>query len=748
MRSLLAMTLLALPAFPQNVAAPERFAAVRAAIAAEVEAGNSPSIAVGVLDRGEIVWAEGFGSIDVERRRPATADSIYRLASISKPFTATAIMQLVERGLIDLDAPVNRYLDVPLRAYRGRAEDITVRRLLNHTAGLPTHWNFFYANPEGGDRPPDREESIRRFGFAAFEPGTQTNYSNFAFGVLDHLVARQGKHPNGYRGWLVQHLLDPLGMTHTDVGVRPGKEEHAAIGYRRQGSGWEAVRDYGFDHDGASAVRSSVNDLMRFARLQLLRGKVSDLRLLDEASVQAMRERTAAKIGNSYGIGWSVGEVRGAAVLQHSGGMPGVSTQFLVFPELNAAIAMLTNTGDRGAGNRTLERILDVVLGEATPGAGGLGWRYGPTPPGKDTHRGLIVHPDGPLQVRFGADWLGNPSLAIGDQPPMRCKAVARGSRLEIESRRDFPLGHPGVGAADLAFELDLKGDRSSGLLYATVDGVCRLPFWCELVREAPKPKDTLRVISYNVLVGFRDSDVGRFLPGCQREAKIAAWLAAQRPDVVALQEMNGFTEDSLRRLAAVWGHPHVAMLKQDGYPVALTSSQPITVIDRHREGLHHGMLHATTHDTDFVVVHFVPSPGVPRKIAECERALQCYRQALAAGRPAIVLGDFNSIAATDVELFSTEAREQYAKWRYLIAGDRPAEIAMTALLEAGAEDVLPRFGYGSPTLPLPRIDFVLASPELAARCTAARWLCDPELLQLSDHPPVTADFLIRANPK
>ena len=139
------------------------------------------------------------------------------------------------------------------------------------------------------------------------------------------MVARLGG--QSYRDWLVSELCDPIGMTHTDLGVRPGAAALAAHGYRKQGDAWQQVKDYGFDHDGASAVRSSALDLMRFARLQINRGQVDGARVLSEAGALAMRKKRGTAARSRFGIGWSISEIAGNLVLGHSGGMPGVSTQ-------------------------------------------------------------------------------------------------------------------------------------------------------------------------------------------------------------------------------------------------------------------------------------------------------------------------------------------------------------------------------------------------------------------------------------
>lgn len=721
----------------QEVAAPEHLRAARSKVAAEVANGNAPSLSVAVFEKDKVVWAEGFGHANLAGNTPATADTSYRLASISKPFTATAAMLLVERKLLDLDAPANRYLQTKLRAMRGRAKQITLRRLLNHTAGLPTHWNFFY-EPEPT---PPRERSIRDHGFAAFEPGTTTNYSNFAFGVLDHIVGRVSK--KGFRDFLQEELLQPLGMRHTEVGMPKAEHHRPAVGYTKKNGAWQPVTDYGFDHDGASAIWSSANDLMRFALLQLNDGKIDGKQILAPEHVLTMRTQTGVAAGSSFGIGWSVKDRRGDLAIRHSGGMPGVSTQLVIFPGRQLAVCVLNNSGNRGATNRALKAILDDTRPPPPPLVRTpMGPPRVPRPLPKGEWRGVLAHPDGPLPVHVRSSEQDGWQIAVQDRLLGKATADTLGEdRVQVRCNAEIPVGHRGVQSYRLTFELRPTATGYAGVAYADATSVCRLPHWCELHRAEPKPNNTHRVISYNILVGFRDSSVGRFLPGCRREQKISAWLASQQPDVVALQEMNGYTAARLKTLAAGWGHAHVALLKENGYPVALTSRYPITDVQRLRQNLHHGMLRLTTGGIDYIVVHFRPHPGTDYKTAEARTATECYQQALAAGRQAIVLGDFNSIHPADARRFSAAARTRYEKWRYLIADDLPAEVAMQPLLDAGAVDVFGAHGNVPQELPLPRIDFLLASPKLAATAQTSRWLCEPEFLRWSDHPPVVADF-------
>lgn len=124
-----------------------RFNRVRSKIQELMLKNQLPSVAVAVAQHGKIVWEQGFGWADREQLHPATADTMYSLASISKPFTATAVMTLVKQGKLELDAPANDYLGAAkINGLAGDASEATVRRLLNHTSGMPLHWQFVYVN--------------------------------------------------------------------------------------------------------------------------------------------------------------------------------------------------------------------------------------------------------------------------------------------------------------------------------------------------------------------------------------------------------------------------------------------------------------------------------------------------------------------------------------------------------------------------------------------------------------------------
>ncbi|MDG1496087.1 MAG: serine hydrolase [Porticoccaceae bacterium] len=166
-----------------------RFDGVRATIETHIINSDIPSAAVAVAKDGKFIWQQGFGLANEEEKISATEHTLYSLASISKPVAATGLMVLVEKGLLDLDKPANYYLDsTKLTAYMGDAKDATVRRLANHTSGIPAHFHPIYE--DNGKPAPSMDESIRRYGNITMKPGELFQYSNFAFGVIDYIVER------------------------------------------------------------------------------------------------------------------------------------------------------------------------------------------------------------------------------------------------------------------------------------------------------------------------------------------------------------------------------------------------------------------------------------------------------------------------------------------------------------------------------------------------------------------------------
>jgi len=330
----------------QSVPAPsqDRFARAKALIVEAVQKGKAPSISIAAAEDGRVVWEESFGYADKEKKINATPDSLYALASISKAFTGTGLMVLAEKKLLDLDKPVNDYLgDGKLTAHVGSTDQATLRRMLYLEAGMPMHWNIFHATEPG--RPPSQDESIRRYGIIVNEPGREYVYSNFAYGVLDRVISRvSGK---AYAEFMNGEVFRPLQMDRTSVHVPPELTAYAVQNYDGAGRPLPALA---YDHDGASAVYSSVHDLIRFGQFHLNNRVPGQKPILSAASRELLHRPSSlsasepSEIGEPrMAMGWGVVDVARHHFVIASGAAPGTQTRLALLPEKNMAVAILCN---------------------------------------------------------------------------------------------------------------------------------------------------------------------------------------------------------------------------------------------------------------------------------------------------------------------------------------------------------------------------------------------------------------------
>lgn len=319
---------------------------------------NVPSIAVAVARDGKIVWEEGFGWANRAKRIVATPDTAYSLASVSKPLTATGLMILTQRGLIDLDRPMNDYLGRnKIVARVGDARDATVRRVANHTSGLPQHWQYFYA-----DEPiprPSMEETIARSAQLVTAPGEAFVYSNLGYGLIEYAIERSsGK---AFADFMREEVFLPLGMTHSFISVGAKSRERAAIRYARNGA---EISFYDVDTRGAGGAFASAHDVLLFAMFSLKNHLPSQQPILKDATIDSMAPAQGDPDTYRYGIGWESrprAAYNGLRAVAHRGDMAGVSTRLTMFPDQGIAIVVLSNCENKI--NRPIEEsIVNALL--------------------------------------------------------------------------------------------------------------------------------------------------------------------------------------------------------------------------------------------------------------------------------------------------------------------------------------------------------------------------------------------------
>jgi len=341
--------------------APATLDSLRAHIRRVMDSTKTPSIAVAVAKGGRIVWEEGFGFADVEHRTPATPATLYSMASISKPITATGLMKLVEQGKIDLDRPANDYLGAAkITGLAGPASGATVRRVMSHTAGLPLHYRFFYAG--GAVTRPTMDEAISRYAIVVFPPGAVYSYSNLGYGVLEEIIAKVSGKP--YETFMQEEVFKPLGMPTTTIGTGAGIANSAV----RYTADWKPIAFYDFDHRAASAVYTSAHELVRFGMFHLKDHLADQRPILKDATLDAMHHReTPGDTTSGYGLGWAIGYEQGIRVVSHTGGMPGVATSLKLYPEQNMAIVALANTSGAAPHRIAVDIAAAVVPGYKPP---------------------------------------------------------------------------------------------------------------------------------------------------------------------------------------------------------------------------------------------------------------------------------------------------------------------------------------------------------------------------------------------
>jgi CubicO group peptidase (beta-lactamase class C family) len=338
------------------------FAPVRSFILRTLAEKRVPSISVAVAKNGQILWEEAFGLADREKMTLATPQTIYSLASITKPFTATAVMELLEKQKIDLDRPINDYLgNTKLTGLAGDASAATIRRVLSHTAGLPLHYHFFYEN--SGDELPDMAETIERYGIIVHPPGLVWEYSNLGYGILGYAVSCVSQ--LDYADYLRTQVFLPLGMTHSFVGIGSGLHPYA----QRYDEEQRVLPWFDFDHRGASAIYATAHDLVRFGMFHLKDHLKDQEPILKDATLDTMKiaANTTATAGAqhkvAYGLGWQINpDDHGYLEVGHEGAMTGATTILNLYPKEDLAIVVLANTFNENAVVDTAQQIAAAVL--------------------------------------------------------------------------------------------------------------------------------------------------------------------------------------------------------------------------------------------------------------------------------------------------------------------------------------------------------------------------------------------------
>jgi serine beta-lactamase-like protein LACTB len=346
--------------------AAEKQARIENAIATFLKETQTPGLSAAVVEDGQLVWSAGFGMADLENSVPATADTVYRLASVSKSLTPTSAMALWEQGRLELDSPVQKYCP----AFPQKPWPVTTRQLLGNLGGIRSYnvpeqpYSVSQSDPEvGNTRYFDNgiEGGLKFFANEPLvaEPGTHFNYSTQGYTVVG--CAIEGASSQKYADAVRETVLVPAGMRQT----RPD-ERFAIVPLR--------TRFYSKDKTGAvmnaefldasykvpgGGWLSSAPDMARFE------AAIMNNRLLKSATRDTMWTQPMPSDGLgrlAYALGWQFGTVDNVKVVGHSGGQQGTSTMIWMAPDARAGVVVLTNS-DASDAPRLATRLLRIVLG-------------------------------------------------------------------------------------------------------------------------------------------------------------------------------------------------------------------------------------------------------------------------------------------------------------------------------------------------------------------------------------------------
>jgi serine beta-lactamase-like protein LACTB len=310
-----------------------------------------PGLALAVAVDGKIVYSEGFGYADLEERVPVWPTTKFRIGSISKPLTATALMELVEAGKVELDAPIQKYVS----SFPDKGAVITVREVAGHLGGI-RHY-------QGDEFESQKHYGSVREGLKIFEndplvapPGTKFSYSSYGFNLVSAVV--ESAAGEEFLSHMQGHVFTPLGLAHTaaDQNTQIVEQRSRFYGVAKDGHAENAPYvDNSYKWAGGGFL-STAEDLVRFG------SSVMEPGFLKAETLKTMFTPQKTKTGEAteYGIGWFIHKSQsGKLVYEHAGGSVGGTSQLILYPETHVVVALVTNLSDRRWKREEVESVAE-----------------------------------------------------------------------------------------------------------------------------------------------------------------------------------------------------------------------------------------------------------------------------------------------------------------------------------------------------------------------------------------------------
>ena len=315
---------------------------------------EAPGIALLVAREGKILYKKGFGYADVNNKILITPDTKFRIGSVTKQFTAAAILKLQENNLLSVNDKLSKFIpDFP------RGDEITIHHLLTHTSGIHSYTgkNDFISRVTKTISPDSLVNEIKRDAYD-FNPGERMMYNNSGYFLLGYIISKVSGKP--YETYLKETFFQPLQMENTGVHYAGIKLKNEAKGYSRNNNKYDEAVNWDMSWAGAAgAIYSTVDDLLKWNEA-LYGSKVLSKKSLDAALTPAVL-KNAEVPSMQYGYGLIMGKYRGEEIISHGGGLHGFITQLAYYPKEKLTVVMFSNTAEPEV-NFDNNKIAEVFL--------------------------------------------------------------------------------------------------------------------------------------------------------------------------------------------------------------------------------------------------------------------------------------------------------------------------------------------------------------------------------------------------
>lgn len=307
-----------------------------------ISKGQLPGFAIGVVKNGKLIYAKGFGVTKLGTNSPITPKSLFHMASVTKTFVATAIMQLVEQGKIDLDAPLTKYLPY-FKMDDERYQTIKIRQMLSHMSGIPDTINYNWDKPEYDAGALERFVRSIAGEKLIFNPGEKFAYSNTAYEILGDVIAKVSG--ESFEDYVQHHILTPLGMKDSTLLLREAKPQLLTSPhvFENRKVVVSKIFPYNRAHAPSSTLYSSIEDMSRWAIANLNHGALNGRHILKSETAGSMWRPVVDALDMKEGFAWFTTENGGHHFVLHSGGDVGFESLVVLAPDDSVGVVAMSN---------------------------------------------------------------------------------------------------------------------------------------------------------------------------------------------------------------------------------------------------------------------------------------------------------------------------------------------------------------------------------------------------------------------